>query len=404
MEIRSRALQTRRAVLTLVLTCAAVACLGVEKPQRPPKSDEGLRRVTVMESWRKQRWSAEEMLALLKRHPNLVLSLGKLLGGPTGIPARRWPELPKVLRQLQDLAAREGFSLDGRLLVSYRIYVHRPYQPGWRTCHPHCSWEGTAQDDPFDVDWIARVPRAHHLKMVERNLACDPFGERADGCWARHVDAERIRLLATKDSVPALYGSHKSANGVLLDVRKPELRQWMYRRLVRQLKSIGVKPGGPVVIVELTVKPGWLVHYRDAAVDTGDPCWEPGSHMWTGPAKVCAPRCGKNGECNAFSPGGPLHYVGRYLYGPGEYEAVYNLQIRETKQALEAAGYEGALISTVERPVYGGRPQGVWATLEPATRELRYLVGERRNFRGAAAASGKLPRGRSGSHRGARSK
>jgi hypothetical protein len=219
--------------------------------------------------------------------------------------------------------------------------------------------------EPFDTNWIMRVPAEDHQSVVQRFWSYDPFDPGAPG-WPPWFDRDAVVRLNTPERKIALYGRVNTSeeqpifqvSSVIMDLRIPEYRAWAIRRVLYMLDEHGIDPGEDGCLFTGD-KPGWHTYY--AGEDSGDRCFVPGSRMWTGPAHVCPA---------GPSPGGPFDYT---QYGPGEYEAATQAFFDELFVALDANGYEKIKLIVREAPRF---TRELWSTRSPAFRANPRVLGE----------------------------
>jgi hypothetical protein len=391
-------------ILFLTLVCASGATSSqsgeTAANEREGKRSSAVRTVNTVQNYRfsgdvafsradehpgiKARWSPEQIVQLLQDFPDRYVAMGGWGGSPTGNARHR--EVGRVVDEVQALSKRLGVGeMSSRLMLGIRNDVFHKYRSGdpictlcdeEGNCEDLCTWEGALEDAPFDPAWIATVPRSDHQWSVDRlwggDPRKDPWSEQGAHLWPKWFDRVAVEVANTDHRVAALYGKVSDldpseertdwaprVSAVVMDLRNPEYRAWSVKRLIANLKWMGVDPGEAVGI-PISYKPGWHAHY--AGPDSGDRCYVVESHMWTGPAGPC--------DGARRPPGGPLY---RTPYGPGEFEEALNLMLKEFRAGLVAAGYEEAGIITIERPRYKGQ---VWSILDREIREASWLIGE----------------------------
>lgn len=314
---------------------------------------------------RRRRWTPEEIVGLLREYPGYFVDMGIWTNREVG----------RVVNEAQALAREQGVDAS-RLLFHYRNDVFVKMSPGWPSCGRDCGWAGILEEsDPFDPSWVVTVPRSEHRWALEHrwgDVSKDPFRRDAEHSWPRWIDREAITALNTPERVVALYGAVDDTDpslagfdpefrvsGVVMDLRNPAYRAWSVRRLVANLRLMGIEPGEPAVVL-YAYKPGWHA-YWDGGRQPGQGCFVPDGRAWTGPAGPCGvPR---------RWDGGPFH---RTTYGPGEFRTALNAMLREMRAGLVAAGHERIRIMTVERPAHGRK----WSLLDPDVRSAPWLIGE----------------------------
>jgi hypothetical protein len=328
-----------------------------------------------------RRWTPPEIIALLTEFPGDYIDMGIWTGAPTGSMSQR--EVGRIVDEVQALGKAEGVDTS-HLMVHFRndVYAKRATKTpdcticeGSGRCLDLCTWEGAMADAHFDPAWIMTVPRSEHHWAMDQiwggDESKDPWSPLGLGCWPEWIDRHALAIANTAERVVALYGPVQDADtsafgrnyrlsvsGALMDLRNPAYREWSAKKLVADLRFMGIDPGESAAI-QYHYKPGWHTYY--AGPPSGDRCFVPNSHMWTGPANPCY---------GIHPPGGPFT---RTSYRAGEYEAAINASLRTLEAALVSSGLGSVKIITVERPRFGRTP---WAILDPSIKAAPWIIGD----------------------------
>ncbi|MDX2087795.1 MAG: hypothetical protein SFX73_08095 [Kofleriaceae bacterium] len=381
-------------------------------PARPAPSPDGIPRVPLLLSFyddfhRGADWTPPRVIQLLESNPGAYLYVGNYdVTLPIGSPVRayvrsRVDEWQRAIRHHNRGAA---IPLDeGRLCVDWRpdlVFKHVDgAQPGDHCGRmfgkPQCSadctrdrgnpctrWEGDMRKDwgpvgEFQRRWLLGVSGATWDTTVDRHYRgvdfCAQFAS-----WGM-ADRFSICALRTPAWAPALYGwaskdrpELAAVSGVGLDIRQRDARAWNAMRLLSHLKSLGFDPGERGCVL-VGYKPGMWAR-EDGAV-RGRDCPAQGANTWSG---FVTPQ--NAGRCPAPRPLLPTPY------GPGQYEAALNAQMRAAYRALDGplpaafgaakATYSGIRLLFTERPMAGER---LWSIWEDDVRRDPRVLGEMTN-------------------------
>jgi len=244
----------------------------------------------------------------------------------------------------------------------------------------------------FDEAWIKRIPIEDHRRVIQRfweaeRDVCDgpcnppaqpldPFeSERGFESW---VDGAAIRALRTPSAVPALWGytmdegtdpdrledPYYRANSVVMDVADRQYRAWRARYMLYKLEDYGFQKSDGVCLF-VGYKPGAHVWHDPAHGVPTDPCSEPDTNAWFGPAQVCA---------DGTPYPGALHPA---PFRRGEFENGISAYFRELVATLSAAGWNDVRIITSEAPNYMAI---TWYALGNDVRHLPQMYGEQGGF------------------------
>jgi hypothetical protein len=383
----------RSTLVALILLCTTACNAGILlrreslepielEPARTYRTVVDYRRSGFRPYWdtetrqhKRARWTPTQIIELLKAYPKKYVDMGVRNSDPPGSVNLR--EMGRIVNEVQALATEQGVDA-GRLMVHYRSDVLIKKVSGFADCTlpdaDLCTWEGDMKGTPFDPSWIMLVPRSEHAWSVTHlwggDPAKDPWNPAGAHLWQWPVDKAAVEKVNTPTHVAALYGPVKnygtaeepsyaiSVATVVMDLRNPKYRAWTTKRLIAHLQSMGVDPGEEVA-VQVTYKPGWHTYYDEGK--STDPCFFPGSRMWSGPARYC----GLTGRVT----GGPFV---RTPYGPGEFEDAVNALLWEMRVKLVQSGYPDVKLATVEQPLYKER----WVFLTPVTRSQSWLIGD----------------------------
>jgi hypothetical protein len=243
--------------------------------------------------------------------------------------------------------------------------------PCWRHSDNPCTrWEGDmgshwGSAGAFRSDWLLRTPAATWNGIVHKYYGdadfCNDRSHEWEGAQRRAIcsansEAGKVVLYAQLDPEK---GRLSSVSGVALDLRIPEAREWNARRLLSHLKSLGIDPGESACVV-VGYKPGIWSRYDGPGAGRHCPADE--ANSWSG---FLTPRNARS--CPAPRPLVPTPY------GPGEFEAAMNEQMRSVFRLLDqpapaamqrggsgSASYAGVRFVFTERPDTRGQLWWIW--------------------------------------------
>ena len=99
-DMTARTLKSTLVTVSSLRAVAVVALATTSLAPAPAQSSgegEAVRRLPMIANWRKEKWSSEQMLELVQRRPDAVLSLGNVTSGPTGDTPRRFRDLRRTV-------------------------------------------------------------------------------------------------------------------------------------------------------------------------------------------------------------------------------------------------------------------------------------------------------------------